>query len=102
MARRLSEIGIITNKNLLPGDKSPKNPQGIRLGSPEVTRVGMKEREMDRIAELMHQLLHQGKAPAEVARDVAELKSGFTKLQYCFAAGEAAYRYYDLVGRDPS
>jgi glycine hydroxymethyltransferase len=102
VARRLSAVGIITNKNLLPGDKSPKHPQGIRLGSPEVTRVGMKEREMDRIAEIMHQLLHQGKDATVVAADVAELKGGFTTLQYCFGAGEAAYRYYDLVGRDPS
>ena len=101
VARGLSNVGVITNKNLLPGDKSPKHPQGIRLGSPEVTRVGMKEREMDRIAELMDELLHQGKPAEEVARGVAELKSGHTKLQYCFGAGEAAYRYYDLVGRAP-
>ena len=102
VARRLSAVGIITNKNLLPGDKSPKHPQGIRLGSPEVTRVGMKEREMDRIAEIMHQLLHQGKDATVVAADVAELKGGFTTLQDRFGAGEAAYRYDDLVGRDPS
>ena len=101
VARRLSEVGLITNKNLLPGDKSPKHPQGIRLGSPEVTRVGMKEREMASIARWMDDLLHAGRAPAEVAEGVAELKSGFTTLQYCFGAGESAYRYYDLVGRDP-
>jgi glycine hydroxymethyltransferase len=102
VARRLAEVGIITNKNLLPGDKSPKAPQGIRLGSPEVTRVGMREREMARIAELMEALLHRGVAPTEVTREVAELKAGFTTLKYCFGAGEAAYRYYDLVGRDPA
>jgi glycine hydroxymethyltransferase len=101
VALRLSKVGVITNKNLLPGDKSPKHPQGIRLGTPEVTRVGMKEREMDRIAELMDELLHRGKSPEDVARGVAELKSGHTTLQYCFGAGEAAYRYYDLVGRAP-
>jgi glycine hydroxymethyltransferase len=101
VAKRLAAIGIITNKNLLPGDKSPKHPQGIRLGTPELTRVGMKEREMERVAGLFEDLLHQGKPASEVARAVAELKSGFTTLQYCFGAGEAAYRYYDLVGRDP-
>ena len=100
-AKRLSDAGIITNKNLLPGDKSPKHPQGVRLGSPEVTRVGMKEREMVRIAELFDALLHQGRPTAEVAAAAAELKSGFRTVQYCFGAGEAAYRYYDLVGRDP-
>jgi glycine hydroxymethyltransferase len=102
VAKRLAAAGIIANKNLLPGDRSPKFPGGVRLGTPEVTRLGMGEREMVRIAELFDLLLHQNRGPEEVARAAAELKSGFTTLRYCFGAGEAAYRYYDLVGRDPS
>ncbi len=102
VARRLAEAGIIANKNLLPGDKSPKQPGGVRLGTPEVTRLGMGEAEMVRIAELFDDLLHRQRSPAEVSDRAAELKRGFTTLRYCFAAGEAAYRYYDLVGRDPS
>ena len=102
VAKRLADLGIITNKNLLPGDTSPKHPQGVRLGTPEVTRVGMKEKEMERIAELFDAALHQGRSAESVAADVRSLKAGFTTLQYCFGAGEAAYRYYDLVGRDPS
>ncbi|MGI0072175.1 MAG: serine hydroxymethyltransferase [Thermoplasmata archaeon] len=102
VARRLADAGIISNKNLLPGDKSPKHPGGIRLGTPEVTRVGMREAEMARIAELFDDLLHRGRSPAAVAAAAAELKSKFTTVRYCFGAGEAAYRYYDLVGREPS
>jgi glycine hydroxymethyltransferase len=102
VARQLADAGIITNKNLLPGDRSPKQPGGIRLGSPEVTRVGMGEREMERIAELFDDLLHRHRPTAEVAAAAAELKRPFSTVQYCFGAGEAAYRYYDLVGRDPS
>ena len=102
VARRLAASGIISNKNLLPGDKSPKHPGGIRLGTPEVTRVGMREAEMARIAELFDDLLHRGRPPEAVASAAAELKRDFTTLRYCFAAGEAAYRYYDLVGRDPA
>ncbi|HYB62804.1 MAG TPA: serine hydroxymethyltransferase [Thermoplasmata archaeon] len=102
VARRLADHGIIANKNLLPGDKSPKQPGGIRLGTPEVTRLGMGPREMTAIAELMDALLHQGRPAAEVETAVAELKSGFTTLRYCFGAGEAAYRYYDLVGHEPA
>jgi glycine hydroxymethyltransferase len=102
VAKRLADSGIISNKNLLPGDKSPKHPGGLRLGTPEVTRVGMREKEMERVAELFDDLLHQGKAEADVARAAAELKSGFTTLKFCFGAGEAAYRFYDLVGREPT
>jgi glycine hydroxymethyltransferase len=102
VAARLASAGLIANKNLLPGDKSPRHPGGVRLGTPEVTRVGMGPKEMARIAELFDDLLHRGKEPATVADSAADLKSGFTTLRYCFGAGEAAYRYYDLVGRDPS
>jgi glycine hydroxymethyltransferase len=101
VAHRLSAAGIISNHNLLPGDKSPKHPQGIRLGTPEVTRLGMREKEMDAIADLMDQLLHRGKSAEEVAAAAAALKSGFTTLKFCFGAGEAAYRFYDLVGHGP-
>lgn len=97
-SKKLVEAGIVTNKNLLPGDKSPKHPQGVRLGTPEVTRLGMKEKEMGRIAELFDLLLHRDRSTAEVAAAAKDLKKDFTTLQYCFAAGEAAYRYYDLVG----
>lgn len=102
VARRLADSGIITNKNLLPGDASPKHPQGIRLGTPELTRVGMKEKEMVGVAELFDGLLHRGASPEKTRALAAELKRPFRTLQYCFGAGEAAYRYYELVGRDPS
>jgi glycine hydroxymethyltransferase len=102
VAKRLADAGIISNKNLLPGDKSPKHPGGLRLGTPEVTRVGMREKEMERIAEMFDDLLHRGKSTEEVRRAAGELKQPFTTLKFCFGAGEAAYRYYDLVGRDPA
>ena len=102
VARRLAESGVIANKNLLPGDSSPKHPGGIRLGTPELTRVGMKEKEMVRVAELFDGLLHRGVSPEQTRAEAAELKRPFHGVQYCFGAGEAAYRYYELVGRDPS
>jgi len=101
VARRLADAGIIANKNLLPGDRSPKQPGGVRLGTPEVTRLGMGPREMGEIAELFDALLHRGRPIEEVRARAAELKRDFTAVRYCFAAGEAAYRYYDLVGREP-
>ena len=101
VARRLADAGVIANKNLLPGDKSPKQPGGVRLGTPEVTRLGMGPTEMEAIAELFDELLHRGRPVDEIRGRAAELKKSFTTLRYCFGAGEAAYRYYDLVGREP-
>lgn len=101
VAKRLADAGLIANKNLLPGDTSPKHPSGVRLGTPEVTRIGMTEPDMDRIAELFDDLLHKGHSVETVKAEAARLKADHATIQYCFGAGEAAYRYYELVGRDP-
>lgn len=46
----LDLIGIVTNKNTIPGDVSAAHPSGIRLGTPWVTQRGLREAEMRRIA----------------------------------------------------
>ncbi|MCM1181836.1 MAG: serine hydroxymethyltransferase [Roseburia sp.] len=48
----MDEAHITCNKNTIPNDpKSPFVTSGIRLGTPAVTSRGMKEEDMDRIAE---------------------------------------------------
>ncbi len=48
----LGKAGITVNKNTVPFEpRSPFDPSGIRLGTPALTTRGMKEGEMDRIAE---------------------------------------------------
>jgi len=50
----LDKVKITVNKNMIPFDKeSPFKGSGIRLGTPAVTTRGMKEREMELIAELI-------------------------------------------------
>ena len=53
----LEENGIMVNKNSVPGDASPFNPSGVRIGSPAVTTRGMKEKEMTKIADLIYRAL---------------------------------------------
>ena len=56
-ARLLDIAGVVTNRNTIPGDKDPLNPSGLRLGSPEITRLGMKEGEMEIIAQFYERAL---------------------------------------------
>ena len=56
----------------------------IRMGTCEVTRRGMKENEMLRIAELIKRTIADGEKPENIRKDVAELCAEFQKVEYCF------------------
>lgn len=49
----LDLMHITTNKNSVVGDKSAANPGGIRLGTPALTTRGMKEEDMDKVADFL-------------------------------------------------
>jgi len=52
LERRLDEVYITANKNTIPNEKrSPFVTSGVRLGTPAVTTRGLKEEDMDVIAE---------------------------------------------------
>jgi glycine hydroxymethyltransferase len=54
----LGKAGITVNKNAIPFDQNPPMvASGIRLGTPAVTTRGMREADMDRIAELIARVL---------------------------------------------
>lgn len=93
VAKGLEAANIILNKNLLPWDSDPVRPSGIRIGSQELTRLGMKEKEMAEVAELVARVVVKGQAPEKVKPDVIDLKRQFTKVHYCFFEGEEAYDY---------
>jgi len=97
VSKELEKANIITNKNMLPGDKSAVKPSGIRLGTQELTRVGMKESEMKEIASLIYRVIVKKENPEKVREDVKELKSGFTRVHYCYGGTHEAYRYHELI-----
>ncbi|HUT51814.1 MAG TPA: serine hydroxymethyltransferase [bacterium] len=86
VARILKDNGIIINMNLLPFEPLEKvqNPAGIRLGVQEMTRVGMKEPEMERIAELFKKCLIDG---GFIGEEVKELRKDYQTVHYSFDEG---------------
>jgi glycine hydroxymethyltransferase len=96
----LEEADIILNRNLLPWDmwegRNYLNPGGIRLGTSEITRLGMKENEMKEIATFIRRVVIDREDPKKVAKEVNDFKANYQKLHYCFHSDEEAYRYVDL------
>ena len=57
---------------------------GVRIGTCEVTRRGMKETEMLKISELIRRTVVDGEPPEKIKKDVAKLCAEFPKVEYCF------------------
>ena len=56
---------------------------GVRIGTSEETRRGMKEKEMEQIAELISRVCIDNEDPKKVSRDVAKLRREFEGIEYC-------------------
>ena len=89
VAQRLARANIIANKNLIPTD-GPENwdhPSGLRMGAIEVTRLGMREEDMETIADFVTRILVEKTAPEDVLEDVIEFRMPYQTLYYCFDKG---------------
>jgi len=59
-------------------------PSGLRIGSTEMTRYGMKEQEMKYIADLIVSLLEKKESAEQVKKKVVAFRRSFNKTHYCF------------------
>ncbi|TXT56713.1 MAG: Serine hydroxymethyltransferase [Candidatus Thorarchaeota archaeon] len=93
----LEKANIVINRNLLPWDKKMGRdyikPGGIRLGSSEMTRLGMKESEMDTIAEFMHRVVVKGEDVKKIAAEVETFREDYQKVHYAFDTETDAYKH---------
>lgn len=78
VAKRLEDNDIIVNYNMLPGDSDPRNPSGLRIGVPEMTRFGMDERAMGELAQLLHDAIRG----QQVKPQVNALRARYTEMKY--------------------
>ena len=97
----LEKANIICNRQLLPGDikagRHYMHPGGIRLGTAEVTRIGMKEDDMKTIARFMKKVVIDKEDPNKVRDEVKEFRKQFKKVHYTFDDGLEAYEYVRLT-----
>jgi glycine hydroxymethyltransferase len=96
----LEKANIIINRNLLPWDikegRHFMHPGGIRMGVSEVTRLGMKESEMADIAEFVKRVVIDKESVESVRTDVADFRSNYQKVHYCFENATEAYKYIKI------
>ena len=82
LENRLDEAHITCNKNAIPNDpRSPKVTSGVRLGTPAVTTRGMKEADMDKIAEAVAMVIRD-ECYVGQARRIVESLTGKYPLTY--------------------
>ncbi|MBS4534222.1 serine hydroxymethyltransferase [Clostridium sp. D2Q-14] len=74
----LTDIDITVNKNTIPFDeKSPFITSGIRLGTPAITTRGMKEEEMDKIADIIYRAIIKKEDIEKLKVEVHRLTDNF-------------------------
>ena len=83
VSKTLEINDIILNMNMLPHEplKNHDRPDGIRIGVQEMTRVGMGEPEMGRIAELIKECIIDKKT---VKEEVSRFRSKYQEVHYSY------------------
>lgn len=82
LEKRLDVAHITCNKNTIPNDpRSPFVTSGVRLGTPAVTTRGMKEEDMDLIAECISLVLQSEDNVPKVKAMVEELAKKYPLVQ---------------------
>jgi len=98
--KQLERANVIINRNLLPWDikegRHFMNPGGIRLGTSEVTRLGMKENEMKEIADFIKRVVIDKEDAERVKADILEFRKHYQKVHYCFENSTEAYKYVKI------
>ncbi len=75
--KRLSDVCITANKNAIPFDEEkPMVTSGLRIGTPVVTTRGMKEKDMEVLADIMYKALREEDSQKQKER-VSQLVKDF-------------------------
>ena len=70
--RVLELVGVASNKNTVPGDKSAMKPGGLRMGTPAMTTRGFQPDDFKRVADVVHNAVGITQKLDKLAREQAE------------------------------
>jgi aminomethyltransferase len=95
IAERLERNNIIVNYQATPEEEGFTASGALRLGVAEMTRFGFDKEAFAKTAELMADLILEGR---EISEEVKKLRSGYTVMQYCFVEDELVRELDALAG----
>jgi glycine hydroxymethyltransferase len=84
-ATNLELANIICNKNLLVQDDISvafDSPSGLRLGTQELTRIGMKEADMKSVADFYGRIIINKEDPLKVKSEITAFRQQFPQIHY--------------------
>ena len=89
--RACEYVGISLNKNCVPGDKSPLNPGGVRIGTAAMTSRGVKEDDIVKITDILESIIK------ECVRMQNEDMNGSKKLADFVTAMEKSEKFKEIA-----
>lgn len=92
--RVLELVGVASNKNTVPGDKSALKPGGLRMGSPAMTTRGFQPEDFRRVADIVDRAVAITQRVDKSAKEAAEAKQRKNPTSL------AAFREYLGEGHD--
>ena len=72
--RVLELVGVASNKNTVPGDRSALKPGGLRMGTPAMTTRGFEAGDFVRVADVVNRAVTITQRLDKTAREAAEAK----------------------------
>jgi glycine hydroxymethyltransferase len=89
VARRLEDASIVTGEAFLPAELGS---EGIRMGTQEMTRRGLTEVEIPRVAQLIADAVRAARSADAIAHEVAELVRSLGPLRFTLSDAARAPR----------
>ena len=80
--KKLEEIGVTTNKNMIPGDTlKPNKTSGLRIGFAAVTTRGCSKKDAENIAELIYEYLKDLISTSEAKDRVSKIVKSWKPIE---------------------